>query len=180
MTRPSLFTFAPVSVFLAITVLFVAGLAQPEQKLGDGYLDRALPLFNQPPLPGMKRGLSQDDLLGKVTLVNVFSSWCGACKAEHPFLMQLADQNEVSLYGIDWKDRPGAGKAFLDQYGNPYLGTGDDAVGVLGAKLGVTGVPETYLVDGLGRIRYRHIGPMTEEVWSEVIKPQIAQLETRL
>jgi len=179
MARRNLFPLMPISAFAVFAVLLMLGLARPVPLLGDGYLDRPLPPFTQPPLAGTERGLSREDLAGKISLVNVFSSWCGVCKAEHPYLMELADQEGALLYGINWRDRPGAGTAFLDQFGNPYQDTGTDATGALGLKLGVTGVPETYLVDRQGRIRYRHIGRITPEVWTGILKPLITELETR-
>lgn len=167
----------PVAAFALLGALLVGSFATPQPHAGDGYLDRPMPQFAQPPIVGTKKGLSTDDLDGKVTLVNVFASWCASCRAEHPKLMQLTNEKGVYLYGINWKDRPGAGKVFLDQFGNPYKRTGDDSNGKLGTKLGVTGVPETFLIDTQGRIRYRHIGPINDKVWHDILKPLIEQLE---
>jgi cytochrome c biogenesis protein CcmG/thiol:disulfide interchange protein DsbE len=142
-----------------------------------GFLDRALPAFTLAPMPGTDAGFSDQDLAGQVTLVNVFSSWCSSCREEHPILLELAAENRVPIFGVDWKDSPGAGKLYLEQSGNPFFATGDDPGGKLGDELTVTGVPETYVVDGRGRIRYRHLGPMTRDLWQATILPLIEELE---
>ncbi len=171
--------FLPVAVFAAIGSLLILGFTIPNGEVGVGHLDRPFPPFDQPAMLGTDAGISTGDIAGEVSLVNVFASWCGACRREHPKLMQISGEKNVRLYGINWKDRPGAGKVFLNRFGNPYRKTGDDADGKLGRKLGVTGVPETYLVDRSGRIRYRHIGPIDDQTWSAVIKPMITRLEAK-
>ena len=116
---------------------------------------------------------------GQVTLVNVFASWCQGCRVEHPTLMRLAREKTVPLYGINWKDKPGDGARWLKAHQSPYSRVGDDGSGRLGIDLGVTGVPETFVVDKTGRIRYRHAGPVTEEVWQEVFVPLLAELRVK-
>lgn len=167
----------PVAVFLLIGGVLFSVAAGTRDVSGEGYLDRPLPEFSQPPLIGDERGLSAEDIRGEVALINVFASWCAVCLSEHPMLMRLAAEEGVPLYGLNWKDQPGAGRRFLDRHGDPYLATGEDAAGRLGAQLAVTGVPETYLVDAEGRIRYRHVGALTEQVWQEVLRPLIRDLE---
>lgn len=171
--RASLF---PIPAFALLGVGLAMAVARPEAPVGDGTLDRPLPAFSQPPLAGTDRGLSKSDLAGTVVLLNVFASWCGTCRAEHPMLMQLAAVEDVPIFGLNWKDRKGAGKLFLERYGNPYSGTGADADGALGRLLNVTGVPETYLIDAEGRIRYRHLGPVTEATWRNILAPRLAEL----
>lgn len=179
MTPRKIFAYLPVVIFLIFGSIFIADISTKRQAINIGYLDRAFPVFDQPPLAGMSDGFSSKDIKSKVVLINIFASWCSSCRAEHPMLMKLKDESPVSIFGVNWKDRPGAAKLYLEKYGNPYAGAGEDMSGKLGQKLGVTGVPETYLLDNTGRIRYRHIGPITEKVWSETLKPLIRELEAR-
>jgi len=166
----------PIPIFMALGAGLLVAATQPEQGGQAGFLDRAMPDFAQPPLAANPSGLSKADILGEVVLVNVFASWCASCRAEHPMLMQLAGADAVPLYGINWKDGKGAGWLFLQRFGNPYRAAGEDRDGALGAALNVTGVPETYLLDAEGRIRYRHIGPITEDIWQRVLSPMVTEL----
>lgn len=142
-----------------------------------GIIDRPMPIFDLPALPGTDAGLSSAGLSGQVMLVNVWAAWCGACREEHPLWLEVQASSPVPIYGIDLRDAPGAGKLFLAQNGNPYAGTGDDRQGQVGRAFGITGVPETFVVDAEGRLRYRHIGPMTEPVWREVILPLLSRIK---
>ncbi len=169
-------TFLPIPVFALLGLSLALAMTRSADPPDHGLLDRPLPDFARPPLAGNDRGLSRADILGRVALINVFASWCASCRAEHPMLMQLAGSAEVAIYGINWKDQKGAGKRFLTRFGDPYLATGTDADGALGADLNVTGVPETYLVDHEGRIRYRHLGPITEDIWQRVLATKLAEL----
>ena len=141
-------------------------------------IDRPAPRIALAPLEAGSGKLRNADLGGEVALLNVFASWCPACRAEHPTLLRLGRQQVIPLYGIDWKDKPGDGLRWLNQHGDPYLKTGDDPDGRTGIDMGVTGVPETFVVDRTGRIRYRHAGPVTEDVWHETFEPLIASLRT--
>lgn len=174
-----LYRLFPILAFAAIGSALLMVSMGNRPTVHEGYLDRPLPDFAQAPLPGNARGLSAQDLHGQVALVNVFASWCTVCRAEHPMLMQLADAGEVPIYGLNWKEAGGAGKLFLERHGDPFVATGEDLDGTLGAKLDVTGVPETYLIDAEGRIRYRHIGAITEEVWQDVLQPLIVRLRAQ-
>jgi cytochrome c biogenesis protein CcmG/thiol:disulfide interchange protein DsbE len=168
--------FVPVFAFCGLAVLFFIGASSDPKSVAAGYLDRPLPDFNLTPMVGTDTGLSHQDLEAHVSMINVFASWCGACKREHPYLMELATTTDVPIYGVNWKDRKGGGKLFLTRAGNPYRSIGDDSLGVLGDQLNVTGVPETYIIDGFGKIRYRHIGPITKLVWQETLLPLISTL----
>lgn len=176
MVRPQVLTVLPLLAFAGLAAGFL--FSRDGSDAGPlGYLDRPLPEFNQPPISGTDVGFASADLAGQVTLVNVFASWCSACRQEHPFLMGLSDREQVPLYGLNWKDAPGAGKLFLLKSGNPYNATASDSSGRLGNQLNVTGVPETYVVDAQGRIRYRHLGPLNDEVWAKVLRPLIDRLK---
>lgn len=170
------FKLIPVFAFSALAAVFIFGTKSETKVTGLGYLDRPFPDFVLQPMIGTDTGFSRRDLSGEVTMVNVFASWCAACKKEHPYLMELAATTDVPIYGLNWKDRKGGGKFFLTRTGNPYLAVGDDSSGILGDQLNVTGVPETYVVDGAGRIRYRHIGPITGKIWEQTLWPLISKL----
>ncbi|MSO97396.1 MAG: DsbE family thiol:disulfide interchange protein [Rhodospirillaceae bacterium] len=140
-------------------------------------LNTPMPEFDLAPLPGREPGLATRDLKGSVSLVNVWGSWCVACLAEHPTLMALQRENAIPIQGIAWRDSPSASLAWLAQRGDPYARIGQDPKSVAAISLGVTGAPETFVVDATGVIRYKHIGPITPEVWQTTLAPLIAQLK---
>jgi cytochrome c biogenesis protein CcmG/thiol:disulfide interchange protein DsbE len=140
-------------------------------------LNTPLPDFNLAPLPGREPGLTAADMKGEVSLVNVFGSWCVACLAEHPFLMQLKAEGSIPIHGIAWRDPPDASLAWLVRHGDPYTRIGQDPRSVAAIALGVTGAPETFVIDRAGVIRYKHIGPITPEAWRATLAPLIAQLK---
>jgi len=106
----------------------------------------------------------------------VFASWCVSCHVEHPLLMELAAVGDIPIYGLNWKEKPGDGKAWLDRFGNPYELIGDDQNGRVAIDLGVTGAPETFVVDKDGRVRYVYVGPITPRAWEETLQPLIEEL----
>src|SRR5690606_443747 len=133
----------PVLVFLGISIGLAVGLTRDPATLPSALLDRPVPAFELPPLPGRdESGLSAADLRGEVALVNVFASWCGPCRIEHPLLERLAEQGAV-VHGINYKDDPENARAFLDELGDPYRRIGFDSSGRVGIDWGVYGVPET-------------------------------------
>ena len=139
-------------------------------------IDRPFPAVDLPPIAGREKGFATADLGGQVGLVNIFASWCVSCKVEHPLLMAQAKAGGVPIYGIAWKDDPAATAQLLEQDGDPYRLVGADRSGRAAIDLGVTGAPETYVVDKAGSIRYKQIGPITEDAWAEVLQPLIAKL----
>jgi cytochrome c biogenesis protein CcmG, thiol:disulfide interchange protein DsbE len=172
--------FAPVLVFAVVATGLGFSLRNDPKKMPSTLIDKPAPVFSLPPLNAEAPGLSNTDLSGgQVTLVNVFASWCQGCRVEHPTLMRLAREKTVPLYGINWKDKPGDGARWLKAHQSPYARVGDDGSGRLGIDLGVTGVPETFVVDSTGRIRYRHTGPVTEDVWADVFVPLLAELRVK-
>ncbi|MGB0682116.1 MAG: DsbE family thiol:disulfide interchange protein [Magnetovibrionaceae bacterium] len=140
-------------------------------------INQEVPPFDLPALQGRDRGFGSEDLKGQVTLVNVFGSWCVACRVEHPFLEQLKRQNAIPIYGIDWKEENRtAGPAWLARYGDPYTLVGDDPDSKAAIAFGVTGAPETFVVDKKGIIRYKHTGPLLEDSWNETVLPLVQRL----
>ncbi len=175
----------PIAVVLVLVGLFSKRLLDVEQGsdphvLPSVLLDRPLPAFALPALPGRTEGIQDPfhhaDLKGRVSLVNVWGSWCIACLQEHPMLMEIARENAVDLHGIDWRDTPEKGLAWLQKHGDPYRRVGQDPDSRTAIDLGVTGAPETFVVDAAGIIRYKHIGPITPEVWEKTLQPLIANL----
>ncbi len=165
----------PVLVFAGVIGAFVDGLQRDPSQIPSVLIDRPLPQFD---LPGVNRGapgFATQEFKGEPKLLNVFASWCGACRQEHPFLMGLKDQG-VLIYGLDWKDKPADGAAWLVEFGDPYTKTANDENGRTGIDLGVTGAPETFVVDRRGRVRYKQIGPISPEVWADTIKPLMDKL----
>lgn len=167
----------PLLIFLVLAVYFFVGLGKDPHDIPSVLIDRPVPEFQLAPLEGFDRGLGSADLKGQVSLVNIFGSWCVACQIEHPFLMTLRQNNAVPIFGIDWreKDRQ-AGPAWLARHGNPYTLVGDDPDSRVAIDFGVTGAPETFLVDARGVIRYKHVGPITPEVWETKLWPIVQAL----
>ena len=167
---------APLAIFVGLMGYFAVGLQRDPSVIPTVLLDTPVPEFSLPAIKGRDAGLSSDDLKGDVTLVNIFGSWCVACRYEHPLLMELSRTGAIPIMGLDWKDPPGAGAAWLERHGDPYAKIGDDAAGRVAIDFGVTGAPETFVVDKVGRIRYKHIGPITEDSWRNTIAPIIEEL----
>ena len=167
MARKLLFLL-PAALFAVLLGAFAVGLRHDPHLLPSALIDRPAPDFALPGLYESAEGLTRKDLEGRVTLVNFFASWCAPCREEHPQLMALAQPAGVTLDGIAYKDKPEDSRRFLDRLGNPYRHVGVDRAGTTAIDFGVYGVPETYVVDGTGHVRYRHVGPLTaEDVKSE-------------
>jgi cytochrome c biogenesis protein CcmG/thiol:disulfide interchange protein DsbE len=141
-------------------------------------IDKPTPTFQLAALDGQEGGLSNTDLQGRVTLLNVFASWCPGCKVEHPMLLKLAAGSGVPIYGLNWKDSRSDGARWLARTGSPYKQVGSDESGRTGIDLGVTGVPETFVIDKGGRVRFRYPGPLTEEVWHDNFEPLLNALRS--
>ncbi len=155
------------------------GLNRDPTLLPSALIDRPAPDFALPGLYDPKTGLTRAELLGGVTLVNFFASWCGPCREEQPALMMLSHEPNLTLDGIAYKDRIADARRFLDDLGNPYRRIGVDRSGATAIDFGVYGVPETYVVDAAGRIRYRHVGPLSAEDVERRILPLVARLDRR-
>ncbi len=170
----------PLAIFAIVASYFLAGLGRDPQRLPSALLDKPAPEFALPPLPGRassgETGLRTADLaVGRPMLVNVFASWCTPCRVEHPVLARLAEEG-VAIQGIAYKDKPGAALAFLRELGDPYTRVGLDLDGRAGIEWGVYGVPETFVIDGKGVIRYRYPGPLTPDEIDNVIRPLLRKL----
>ena len=168
----------PVLLFVGVAIAFGFGLTRDPSKLPSMLIDRPLPPIDLPGLTAEAPRLQTATLKGEPALLNVFASWCLPCRVEHPVLMSLA-QDGVPIYGLDWKEKQASdGADWIAEFGNPYRVIGSDLAGRAGIDLGVTGVPETFVIDRRGRVRYKHIGPMSRADWDEKIAPLMAQLKT--
>lgn len=169
---------APILVFAVLAGYFAVGLTLDPRKLPNMLNGKPVPEFVLAPLQGRDdKGFKNTDLIGQVSLVNVFGSWCVACRVEHPFLMELKAKSLVPVHGIDWREEDkSAGPEWLKRFGDPYSLVGDDPKSRAAIAFGVTGAPETFLIDQLGIIRYKHIGPINQESWDEIIYPLIKKL----
>ena len=167
----------PLFLFLVLGVYFAAGLWRDPARIPSALIDRPVPDFELPPLETRELGLSDEDVAGEPALINVFGSYCAPCLDEHPLFMAIAQNGETPIYGIDWKDKPGAGDAWLERHGDPYTRVGDDRDGRVAIEFGVTGAPETFVVDGQGRIRRKVVGAITPEMWTEELRPLLDELK---
>jgi cytochrome c biogenesis protein CcmG/thiol:disulfide interchange protein DsbE len=170
----------PILIFVGVGIGLAVGLTRDPSTLPSALLDKPVPTFALPPIEGLSgEGLTSADLAGEVSLVNVFASWCVPCRAEHPLLMGLAERGVV-INGIDYKDPPGRAARWLAELGNPFARIGADRDGRVAIDWGVYGVPETFVIDREGRIRYRFVGPLQPRDLEETLWPMLERLEQEL
>ena len=168
----------PALAFMVLIGFFAVGLTKDPKELPSQLIDRPLPAFALPgidDLPGGGPGFASAAIRGEPALLNIFASWCAACPQEHPVLTRIS-QEGVRVFGLAWKDKPADSRAWLARFGNPYTKVAADETGRTAIDLGVTGVPETFVVDARGRVRYKQIGPISNEKWDDEIKPLMARL----
>jgi len=172
--------FIPAIVFGVIAGYLLWGLDpdRDPREIPSVMIDKPVPEFELAPIEGMKGpGLAAADLRnGQVTLVNFFASWCVPCRVEHPILIELVERDGVRLVGINYKNEPEEARAWLAELGNPYAQIGADTSGRAGIEWGVYGLPETFVIDKQGRIRYRHVGPIDARALKWEIRPRLREL----
>lgn len=167
----------PVAAFGVVAALLGFGLGNDPAELPSVLIGKPLPAFALPAVDERTLPLSSADLAtGEIAVVNLFASWCLPCRAEHPLLVAIAEQEGVALYGIAYKDDPADTRRFLDELGDPYRRIGADRDGRAGIDLGISGVPETFFVGPDGVVRYKHIGPIMPDHMERRIRPLIAHL----
>lgn len=167
----------PLAVFIVLVVFLAIGLTRDPRVIPSPLIDKPAPAFKAPLLQTPEQQFSNTDMLGQVWLLNTWASWCVACRQEHPILMEFAKTKTVPLIGLDYKDKNADGLKWLARHGNPYDLSISDSDGRIGIDFGVYGVPETFLIDKTGLIRYKQIGPITEEALREKIIPLIRELQ---
>ena len=167
----------PLGVFLIMVVFLGIGLKLDPREVPSPFIGKPAPAFNLPQVADPSKTLGDVDFKGKVSMLNVWASWCVSCRQEHPFLLQLSKQKLVPIYGLNYKDERNAALGWLSQFGNPYLTSAFDADGRVGINWGVYGVPETFIIDKKGVIRHKQTGPISEEIWNATLFPLIQQLQ---
>jgi cytochrome c biogenesis protein CcmG/thiol:disulfide interchange protein DsbE len=168
----------PLLAFAVLATVFTWALDRNRDpsEVPSALIGKPVPQFALPAVKGRVLGLSSSDLVGEVSLVNVFASWCVACREEHPVFMQMKAKNLVPIHGINYKDRPEDAAKWLDAMGDPYTRTGADLNGRVAIDWGVYGVPETFVITKDGNIAHKHIGAVTPEALEETILPLIRRL----
>lgn len=167
--------FIPLVIFLLLAALLWRGLQLEPRLLPSALLGQPLPDFELPDLLEPQHTVTSQDLTGRYSVLNVWASWCHACRSEHPIFLQLAQEEGVNIYGLNYKDDPNDAKTWLYQLGNPYVAIGADQVGKVAIDLGVYGAPETFLIDPQGIIRYRHVGILTPTIWQIEFLPRMQE-----
>lgn len=183
---PRLGLLVPLGIFLALAAIFLIRLMTEGDvsTVPSALIGKPAPEFTLPPLDGVTvggqplPGLTRNDLIGRVTLVNIFASWCGPCRQEHPILTELATDKRIRLVAINYKDKTENARRFLGRLGNPYAAIGVDDIGRAAIDWGVYGVPETFLVGMDGVIRFKIIGPLTEQGLRDQLMPEIEKIVT--
>lgn len=169
----------PFGLFIVVVGFLAVGLTLNPRELPSPLVGKAAPEFSLPQLHDPGKVISSNDLKGKVWLLNFWASWCGGCKDEHPVLIRLAQSGEVPIYGMDYKDQRSEALAWLKEWGNPYQIVAVDEPGRIGINYGVYGVPETYVIDKVGVIRYKQIGPLREDILEKKIMPLVRELQNQ-
>jgi len=167
----------PLAIFIVLVGFLAAGLRLNPREVPSPLIGKPVPNFRLAQLHAGDKFISAEDMRGKVWLLNVWASWCVSCRQEHPVLIDLHQQNKIPIVGLNYKDDRAAAIAWLTQHGgDPYLVSAVDADGRVGIDFGVYGVPETFLIDKNGVIRYKHIGPVTAEALKTKILPLAEEL----
>lgn len=167
----------PLAVFVVIAGFLLVGLSRNPREVPSPLIDKPAPPFKLAQLHEPAKMLGPEDMKGQVWLLNVWASWCVACRVEHPLLVELAKTKILPIVGLNYKDKPEEAKAWLAQLGDPYSVSVADRDGRVGIDFGVYGVPESFVIDKNGTIRYKQIGPVTAEVLERKILPMIRELQ---
>ena len=166
----------PFILFVVIGVFLYKGLSLDPRDLGSTLIDKPAPSFSLPLMDDMTQTVSEKDFLGKVSIFNIWASWCGTCRYEHPLLMQLQQQGYI-IYGLVYKDKLADAKQVLARTGNPYEANAFDEKGTVAIDWGVTGTPETFVIDKQGIVRMKHVGQITVDIWRNKFVPLINKLD---
>ena len=168
----------PLALFLVLSGFLFVGLFRDPREVPSPLIDKPAPSFSAPTLQDPACSIKREDLLGKVWVLNVWASWCVACREEHPLLVEWNKDNKVLLIGLDYKDQRADGLGWLKNFGNPYTDSLFDANGRIGLDYGVYGVPETFVIDKAGVIRRKFVGPVTAQTVRDEIVPLVARLNS--
>jgi cytochrome c biogenesis protein CcmG/thiol:disulfide interchange protein DsbE len=175
----------PLAIFLLMTGLFAFGLTGDPSKLPSALIGRPVPQTDFPAIEGLisngqpAPGFHAADLAkGRVSVVNFWASWCVPCIEEHPLLNTLRERTGVDIYGVNYKDKADSGRRFIGRYGNPFKAVGTDQTGRSAIEWGVYGMPETFVINGEGKIAYKHVGPISAESLEKQLIPAIVAAQT--
>jgi cytochrome c biogenesis protein CcmG/thiol:disulfide interchange protein DsbE len=166
----------PLAVFGVLAVFLFAGLGLNPREVPSPLIGKPAPAFALPRLDDPDKTVRREDLLGKPWVLNVWASWCAPCREEHPLVVELARKHPVAVIGLNYKDRPGDARTWLERLGNPYAATLIDFDGKVGIDFGVYGVPETFVIDRQGVVRFKHVGPLTPKVVEQKLVPLLREL----
>jgi cytochrome c biogenesis protein CcmG/thiol:disulfide interchange protein DsbE len=167
----------PLAIFIVLVAFLYRGLSLDPKRVPSPLVGKPMPEFSLPRLQDPAATISDADLKGKVSILNIWATWCVSCRAEHEVLLLLAKSNKVDIYGLNYKDERDKAKQWLTQLGDPYVANAFDADGRTGINWGVYGAPETFVMDRQGIIRHKHIGPLSVDALNNEILPLIAELQ---
>lgn len=165
----------PLIIFLVLAVFFAVGLTKNPREVPSPFIGKPAPVFHLPEVGNPARTFGPEELRGQVWLLNIWAPWCVSCREEHGMLMELKSRG-VPIVGLNWKDKAREAAGLLAGLGSPYLIAVDDLDGRVGIDYGVTGTPETFVIDKAGVIRYKQIGPISDEVWQKKLQPLFKEL----
>jgi len=164
----------PVLVFVSLLGFFFVGLFKDPTEIPSPFINKPAPDFDLPKLLVEGERLTNEDMAGSYSLVNVWATWCAGCRQEHDALLSIVADYNMPIYGLNWKDDSAAAKRWLDQLGNPYVANGVDVIGTTAIDWGVYGAPETFLISPDGMVLHKHIGPIDLRIWQQDFLPLIA------
>lgn len=174
----TLYYALPLVFFAVLVIVFMFGLESGDHKeIPSPLIGKPVPIFTVPDVMNPKQQFTHQDLMGKVSLVNIWGSWCNTCRYEHAVLMRIAEKNQVPIYGLAYKDTLPSAQQWLDQLGNPYIKTGLDQNGKVAIDWGVYGTPETFVIDQQGIIRHKQVGMIDLHTWDTILQPLIVRLQ---
>jgi len=166
----------PLVLFLVLVGFFAKGLCLNPREVPSPFIGRTAPAFTLPVVGNAGAPFSPADMKGKIWMLNIWAPWCVSCRQEHGFLMQLAQSGRIPIVGLNWKDADREAQALLARTGSPYVAVPDDLDGRVGIDYGVTGTPETYIIDRQGIVRLKHVGPIGPDVWQTKFEPTLKEL----
>jgi cytochrome c biogenesis protein CcmG/thiol:disulfide interchange protein DsbE len=166
----------PFVLFVVLVGFFAKGLFLNPREVPSPFIGRMAPAFTLPLVGDANAAFSPADMKGKTWMLNVWAPWCVSCRQEHPLLMQIAQSGRIPIVGLNWKDKDREAASLLARTGSPYVAVPEDLDGRVGIDYGVTGTPETYLIDQAGIVRLKHIGPISPEVWKRKFEPKLKEL----
>ena len=166
----------PLVLFVVLVGFFAKGLFLNPREVPSPFIGRVAPAFTLPLVGDASATFSPADMKGRVWMLNIWAPWCVSCRQEHGFLMQLTQSGRIPIVGLNWKDKAREAEALLARTGSPYVAVPEDLDGRVGIDYGVTGTPETYIIDQAGIVRLKHIGPISPDVWQTKFEPKLKEL----